>query len=56
MTKQEHHLFIEFCVDINETENCHLKIEERQRNIKAEAASLLILISYYGWFLGKHSF
>ena len=46
----------ELCSDMNKTENYHLKIEDNQRNVKAEAALILIVMFYYGWFLGKHSF
>ena len=44
----------ELCSEMNKTEN--LKIEDNQRNVKAEAALIVIIMSYYGWFLGKHSF
>ena len=56
MIHQDNLSVIAFCVDMNETENCSLKIEERQRNIKVESALILILMAYYSWFLGKHSF
>ena len=56
MTHQENISFIEFCVDMNETKNCRLEIEENPRNLKAEAAFVLIFMSYYGWFLGNIHF
>ena len=46
----------ELCSDMNNTENYNLKIDENQRNMKAEAALILITMSYYCWFLGKDSF
>ena len=41
---------------MNETENCRLEIEENPRNLKAEAAFVLIFMFYYGWFLGNIHF
>ena len=57
MIHQDKFLFIEFCVDMNETENCRLKMEVNQRIMKAaEGALLFLFLAYYGWFLGRHLF
>ena len=57
MIHKENLSFIEFCVDMNETENCRLKMEEDQSIIKKlELVVLFIFLFYWGWFLGRHSF
>ncbi len=35
----------ELCGEINNTKSYHLKIEDNQRNVKAEAALILIVMS-----------
>lgn len=56
MIQKENPLFLEFCVDADNPENCCLKVEGKQRNNKSEAVIIIILMGYYGWFIGKPSF
>ena len=57
MTNKEDKVSVEFCVDMNNTESCFLKIDEEvKRNTKTEAAIQIIICCFYSWCIGKSLF